>query len=164
MRRARCNCIACCIADRPCERSCGESAALALPRSYVIGEHGVHTQYLRRISLCSPTAGPRCPIWSLLRCLWEREKEEASPRVPFAFLLLHVATSKRFSSSVLSFPRIERMRIAIASADRSTEKHDPTDDWALQIANFVEGRYRYLVLGRESYFRIDESIRPHNNR
>lgn len=63
------------------------------PRSYVIGEHGVHTQYLRRISLCSPAAGPRCPIWSLLRCLWEREREEAFPRVPFA--LLHAACEQR---------------------------------------------------------------------
>lgn len=44
------------------EQSCGESQSACLPRSYVIGEHGVHTQYLRRISLCSPAAGPRCPI------------------------------------------------------------------------------------------------------
>jgi len=38
----------------------GESAVSA--RSCVIGEHGARAQYLRRISLCSPAAGPRWPI------------------------------------------------------------------------------------------------------
>lgn len=104
------------------------------PQSYVIGEHGVHTQYLRRISLCSPAAEPRCPIWSLLRCLWERERKEAFPRVPFA--LLHAACEQR-PAVFLSLSFSHRKNVAYANR---YEKHDPRNDWALQITNFAEGK------------------------
>lgn len=103
------------------------------PRSYVIGEHGVHTQYLRRISLCSPAAGPRCPIWSLLRCLWEREREEAFSRVPFA--LLHAAANNDRPSFFLS--------LFLASGEcsiRESIRGTWSSEWLSAIDNEFRGR------------------------
>jgi len=131
--RSRHNCTACCIrpALLPLKRWISRARSL---RSYVIGEHGAHTQYLRRISLCSPAAGPRWPIWSLLRCLWEREREEAFPWVPFA--LLHAACEQR-PVVLLSLSLLRRENVAYANR---SEEHDPRNDWALQITNFAEGK------------------------
>lgn len=60
---------------------------ISLPRGYVIERAAcVHTQYLRRISLCSPAAGPRRPIWSLLWCLCERNARKGGSFFEFLSL------------------------------------------------------------------------------